>query len=221
MEKRKQKTFRATLVLVGGALNWTGVRLPFDVANLWKKRGQIRVCGTINGFAFRTTLFPTGDGGHFLLVNKTMQKGARARRGDTAEFQLGPDTAERELVLPKELATELQRSKRMQKFFSTFSPSRQRWFADEVAKKKDAATRKRRAEQVAELLLETMDAERALPPLIEQALAANPKARAGWKKMTPIQRRQQLMGVFYYRTPASRARRLQKAIEAMTGKIKE
>jgi uncharacterized protein YdeI (YjbR/CyaY-like superfamily) len=58
-----------------------------------------------------------------------------------------------------------------------------------------------------------MEAERELPPLVRTALDQNPTARDGWRRMTPIQRRGQLMGVFYYRTPEARARRLQKALE--------
>ena len=46
------------------------------------------------------------------------------------------------------------------------------------------------------------------------ALDQNPIAREGWNAMTPTQRRGHLMGVFYYRTPEARARRLQKAMEA-------
>jgi len=59
-----------------------------------------------------------------------------------------------------------------------------------------------------------MEAERDLPPLIKQAFAENPKAYAGWKTMTPLARRSQLLAVFYYRNPDSRARRLQKALDS-------
>ena len=62
-------------------LNWVIVHIPFDAAKCWGLRGQIKVKGEINGFAFRTSLFPTREGWHFLLVNKRMQKGARAFGG--------------------------------------------------------------------------------------------------------------------------------------------
>ncbi|HSA93399.1 MAG TPA: YdeI/OmpD-associated family protein, partial [Terriglobales bacterium] len=54
-----------------------------------------------------------------------------------------------------------------------------------------------------------------LPPLIQAALARNPKAREGWQRMTPGQRRAQLLAIFYYRNPESRARRITKAVEVM------
>ena len=61
--------------------------------------------------------------------------------------------------------------------------------------------------------MEAMDAEHDLPPTIRLAFARNPGAEQAWKTMTPIQRRHGLLAVFYYRTPESRMRRLEKLIE--------
>ena len=76
------KTFEATLERGGGRLHWTIVRIPFDVHKLWGKRGQIRVKGEIRrasnlapAFAFCTSLFPTGHGSHYLVVNKRSLQG--------------------------------------------------------------------------------------------------------------------------------------------------
>jgi len=197
------------------------VPVPFDVAKLWGCRGALRVRGEIRSFGskaaafeFRTSLFPTGRGTHYILINKKMQSGGGVRAGDQAEFKLEPDTKERPLVLPVELERVFKQEKRLRKFYDSFNTSIRRWIADEIANRKSAAARERRAEQVAEQLLETMEAERDLPPLIKQAFAENPKAYAGWKTMTPLARRSQLLAVFYYRNPDSRARRLQKALDS-------
>jgi len=68
----------------------------------------------------------------------------------------------------------------------------------------------KRAEQMAERLLATMEAEVELPPIIVAAFRRRPKARLGWEKMTPLQRRNELMAVFYYQTPEAREKRLGK-----------
>jgi hypothetical protein len=52
------ETFTAVLERSGDRLNWTVIRVPMDVAKIWGVRGQLRVKGEINGFAFRTSLFP-------------------------------------------------------------------------------------------------------------------------------------------------------------------
>jgi uncharacterized protein YdeI (YjbR/CyaY-like superfamily) len=60
-----------------------------------------------------------------------------------------------------------------------------------------------------------MEAEVELPPLIAAAFRRSPKARAAWDKLTPLQRRNQLMAVFYYQTPDARQRRLDKVITTL------
>src|ERR1700737_2183462 len=97
------KTFRAALERIQSRLGWTIIRIPFDVAKVWGTRGQLRVKGEINGFAFRTSLFPARGGGHILLANKQIQKGADARQGMSAQFRLEPDLEERIAVVPPEL----------------------------------------------------------------------------------------------------------------------
>ena len=210
-----------------GRLGWTIARIPFDIAKLWGSRGALRVRGEIRsfgskaaGFEFRTSLFPTGRGTHYLLINKKMQKGGGVRAGDKADFKIEPDTKERPVVLPIEMEKILKQEKQLRKFYGSFNDSIRRYIANEVASRKSPASRERRAEQVAEQLLETMEAERELPPLIRNALAENPKAYEGWKSMTPLARRQQLLAVFYYRNVESRGRRLQKVIEAAAARVK-
>src|SRR3979409_160623 len=84
--KPKTKSFQAILERGASRLNWVIVRIPFDVQKIWGTRGMLRVKGNINGFDFRTSLFPTGTGGHVLLVNKRMQAGAHAGAGSQASF---------------------------------------------------------------------------------------------------------------------------------------
>src|SRR5437660_12468286 len=91
------KKFEAVLERHEGSLGWVVIRVPFDVAKVWGKRGQLRVKGEINGFPFRISLFPTGEGIHVLMVNKKMQAGGKARPGTKARFRLEPDTAPREI----------------------------------------------------------------------------------------------------------------------------
>jgi len=99
----RAQSFQATLERMKSRLNWIIIHIPLDVAKLWGSRGQFRVKGEINGFAFRTSLFPTGQGGHILLVNKKMQKGGRAVAGAVAHFQIEADTEKRVVTVPVEL----------------------------------------------------------------------------------------------------------------------
>ena len=213
--KTVAKTFQAVLEKSSNNLGWTIIRVPLDVAKIWGVRGQLRVKGEINGFRFQTSLFPSGKGYHTLLVNKKMQRGAGVREGMKATFRLVPDLAKRTVALPKEWVEVLDESKRLRNYYKSLSYSRQHEIARNIAECKQAATRRRRAQQLAEHLMQAMEAERELPPLIERALANNPQARRGWQLMPPGHRRSHLLGIFYYRNPESRARRLEKAMQEM------
>ena len=216
MSKTTSKSFSAALERMPGNLGWVILRVPFDVHKLWGKRGQLRVKGEMNGFAYRTTLFPTGKGTHFMTVNKKVQCGAGVRPGMTARLRMEPDREERPVRVPPELARVLRESKRLEKFYDSLNESTRRGIADWVGEGKQAETRRRRAEQIAVRLMETMEAERGdLPPVLRLALDRNPRARAGWECMTPSHRRAHLFGITYYRNPESRARRVEKAVAEM------
>ncbi|MGC2639572.1 MAG: YdeI/OmpD-associated family protein [Acidobacteriaceae bacterium] len=59
-----------------------------------------------------------------------------------------------------------------------------------------------------------MEGEHTTPPVLELAFQRQPRARAGWLAMTPIQRRGHLLGIYWYQSPESRRKRAQKAVEA-------
>jgi uncharacterized protein YdeI (YjbR/CyaY-like superfamily) len=216
------KTFEAVLERTADRLRWVIARIPFDAAKLWGRRGQMKVQGEINGFTFTATLFPDGQGGHFLIVNKKMLGGGKTAAGLTAKFRLQPDTTPRITVSPPaELLRELGQSKRLLKFFESLSPSRRHEIAKWIAQCKTSGARKRRSEQIAERLMETMEAERALPPIMQLAFRQNPRACEQWNQMSPSHRRAHLFSIFHYRTPEGRANRVQKCVEEMLERVEK
>jgi uncharacterized protein YdeI (YjbR/CyaY-like superfamily) len=213
MPKTVKKSFRATLERLRSNLGWVIIWIPFSVSKIWGTRGRLRVRGEINGFAFRTSLFPTRQGEHFLLVNKKMQAGAHVSEGTAAEFVLQPDTEERVVDIPPELKRVLAEDRSFRRWFDALSYSIRKWISDWVVQPKSAASRVRRAEQVAEQLFSAMEAERELPPVLKLAFTRDPRALEGWNLMSPSHRRGLLIAIFYYRSPDARARRLEKVVD--------
>jgi uncharacterized protein YdeI (YjbR/CyaY-like superfamily) len=212
--KAKVKTFRAPLERKSGNLGWTVVRIPFDAAALWGVRGSIRVAGDINGYVFRTSLFPDGKGNHFLLVNRAMQKGGHASAGMTAAFRLAPDVDKPRVAPPPELMPAINQDRALRKYFDGLSPSMRNDIAHHVAEPKSADARRRRAERVAERLMTSMIAERGeLPPLLQAALIRNPVAKRGWELMPPSKKRFHILGLTAYKSPESQQKRLAKTLE--------
>lgn len=207
-----EKRFTAVLEKERG-LGWTIARVPFDPAKAWPKMIRHRVRGEVNGAAFRTSLFADGNG-YYLLVNRETQRKGRAVCGDSVEVMLEPDMEPRPAELPEVLNVLLDDEAGLRAWYDGLSESMRREIGKWVLGVKSEEAQMRRAQQMAERLLATMEAEVELPPLIARALRSNSKAKVGWERMTPVQRRQELLGVFYYQTPEARERRLQKLIEA-------
>jgi hypothetical protein len=217
--QNKTKSFKARLEQLGQTLGWTIARVPFAPAEAWSEMIRLRVRGTVNGFAFRTSLFPDsragdGAGDFFLLVNKAMLRGGDVRLGDIAEFTLEPDMEARDAELPDELAVLLDEEKGLRDWYDELSEYTRREIGKWVLGVKSDASKMKRAEQVAERLLGAMEGEKELPPIIAAAFRRRPKAKAGWEKMTVTQRRNELMAVFYYQSIEARQKRVDKLCEA-------
>ena len=214
MSASTTKYFKAVLEPLRNALGWVIARVPFDPDRAWPKRRGLRVRGEIEGFAFRTSLFAfSGGAGHFLLVNKKMQAGAKARVGDLVRIRLEPDLAERAVVTPPELERAMKGDRRLPKWFAGLPGSIRKEAGDWVTQPKSDASRQKRAEQMAVRLLLALEGETETPPILQTAFQRQPLARKGWEAMTPLQRRRQLLFVFYCETAEARERRAAKAVE--------
>jgi uncharacterized protein YdeI (YjbR/CyaY-like superfamily) len=208
------KTFTALLEPDQTRLRWVIARVPFDPVKAWPLRRGLRVRGEIEGFAFRTSLFPDKRGeGHTLLVNKKMLEAAKAAVGSRVRIRLEPDMEERVAAVPPEMALALKGDRRLRKWFDALSYSMRKEIGDWVSEPKGAESRQKRADAMAERLLLTLEGEDELPPILHAAFLRQPLARKGWEAMTLVQRRRQLLGLFYYQSGEARERRAAKVVD--------
>ncbi len=197
-------------------LGWRVLDIPFDVKKAFGKGGRLPVRGEVNGFAFRTSLFPRKDGKHFLLMNKKMQKESDATSlGSKVNVSIELDEETRTVEIPPLLKKAIEEDANLLAYYKSFSYSMRKYFADHVMEPKSKLTQKKRVEELAVILMEMRDGEQTPPPILEAEFARNPKAKKGWERMTPTHRRSHLWGIFYYKNPESRARRMAKAIDQM------
>ncbi|MDP9050125.1 MAG: YdeI/OmpD-associated family protein [Acidobacteriota bacterium] len=211
----KVKRFRAVLEPLGDGLGWVVAWLPFDAAKVWTQMVRQRVTVEVGGEVFRTSLFAgVRRKGQFVLVNKKMQRVAGAGVGAMVEFAITPDLEERPAELPDDLAALLDEEPGLREWYDGLTEYMRREIGKWVMDVKSDEARMRRAEQMAERLLATMEGERELPPVLAAAFRERPRAKAGWAKMTPAQRRGELMAVFYYQTPEARQKRADKLCDA-------
>jgi hypothetical protein len=215
VNSKLSKSFRAPLEATGTSLRWVIARVPIDLKKAWPMWKSRRVFGEINRFAFKTALIPGIKGqGHVLIVNKKMQAGARVRAGEPALIKLWPDLGELVIDLPPEFAKILKSDRALRKSFDAISPSMRKGLTNFIADAKTTETRQKREEAMAESLMLDMEGEVEPPPVLRVSFQRQPEARRGWELMTPTQRKNHLLGIFYTQTVEGRERRAAKAIES-------
>jgi hypothetical protein len=124
---------------------------PFDVEETFGTRGRVPVCGTINGFAFRSSLMPMG-GCHRMVVNKTIRDGAGVKAGDTVVVELERDREERKADPPPRLKKELTKSKTAQANWEKQSFTNKKEMVRAIVEAKQEETRTRRLAKVMDVL---------------------------------------------------------------------
>jgi uncharacterized protein YdeI (YjbR/CyaY-like superfamily) len=211
-----KKKFRAIVEQEAEKLRWAFVRLPFDPRVEWPERRGMRVKGTVNGFEFRASVFGSVKNGYCLLVTRPMQRHGHAVPGSKATVEIEPDLEERPVIIPPELGKLFKQDRDLKKWYNKLNPSMRKYIADQVGELKSAEARVRRAEQMAEMMMLTMEAEYELPPLLQVAFRRHPLAAEGWAGMTPIQRRSQLLAIFHCQGPEARHKRIEWACAEAT-----
>jgi len=97
-------------------LNWVVIHLPFDAAKVWRLRGQIKVKGEINGFAFRTSLFPPAMAGTFCWSTSGC-RGSAGRRRKRRPFPDGVRQGRAHGCHPEEIGRILNQDRRLHRWY--------------------------------------------------------------------------------------------------------
>ena len=107
---------------------------------------QMRVFGTVNGVAFRSSTMPY-RGGFYLGLHKATREAAGVAFGDPLEIEITRDDSPRVLALPPELAAASADEPALGDRFASLSVSRRRELADPIGEAKRPETRARRLEE--------------------------------------------------------------------------
>ena len=126
------------------------IELPFDAkAEFGRARAPVNVA--INGYSFRSTVAVYG-GKYFIPVRKQRQEAAGVKPGDTVEAAVAPDTKERRVEAPPDLAAALARNRRAREQWEKLSYTHRREHAEAIEGAKKPETRARRLQSTLEKL---------------------------------------------------------------------
>ena len=125
----------------------TGIVIPFDVLKVFGTRARVPVRGTLNGYAFRGSLFPVGDGTHYMVVRKELREAAGVEGGQTIAVTLERDDEPRTVTPPADLARALRQNKDARAAWDKLSYTHRREYAELIEGAKRPETRARRVEK--------------------------------------------------------------------------
>ena len=145
-------TFQAKVWSPMAGKGWTFVTMPKAASAQLPARGRIPVEGTINGFKFRSSAFPDGEGSHNIQINTGMREGARAAVGETAEFAISPATDVVKVAIPADLAHALKKSSKAGVQWQAITPKARAEWVTWVTSVKKNETRPTRVARTIERL---------------------------------------------------------------------
>jgi len=126
---------------------WARIHLPIDVPTVFGTKSRLSVRGTVNGFPFRSSIFPNGDGTFHMMFNKAMQAGAKAGPGDIVAVAMEPDDAPREVEVPSDLVAALEADEPAAAHWQRFPPSARQMYVEWIVQARAGDTRARRIER--------------------------------------------------------------------------
>ncbi|MEK6571276.1 MAG: YdeI/OmpD-associated family protein [Bacteroidota bacterium] len=149
---QKRMEFKAKLEAGGEGNAWVIMNIPFNVEEVFGNRGRVAVKGTINGFPYRSSIFPWGDRTHHVMVNRAMREGANVKVGDTVNVIMEVDTEPRIVEVPPDFKKALAKNKKAQGTFEKLPPSHKRAYVEAILEAKRPETRERRIKGAIEML---------------------------------------------------------------------
>jgi hypothetical protein len=147
MSNSGAQRFEARIDGEGPGAAWARMHLPIDVPSVFGTRSRLSVRGTLNGFPYRSSIFPNGDGTFHMMFNKGMQVGAKAGPGDVVAVVMEPDDAPREVEVPADLVAALEADESAAAQWQRFPPSARQMYVDWILQARAAETRARRVER--------------------------------------------------------------------------
>lgn len=139
------KRFRAELIKDENSTA-TAIEIPFDVQQVFGTRARVPVRGTINGFPYRTSIMPMG-GKHWMVINRQLREGAKAKAGDRISVVMERDDQPRTVETPADFARALKTSRAAQAAWDKSSYTHRKEYVQAIEEAKRPETRARRIEK--------------------------------------------------------------------------
>ena len=126
---------------------WTVLRLPKNASARLPSRGQVAVNGRMNGVEFETVLEPDGSGGHWMRVDRKLQRTAGVTAGDATALDIAPADDWPEPAVPPDLEAALETApQKIQDLWEAITPMARWEWVRWINATRNPDTRRRRVD---------------------------------------------------------------------------
>ena len=129
------------------------VIIPFNVAQVYGPKGQVKVKAFFNGYEYRGSVVPMGGGSHVLGIRKDIRKAINKTFGDEIEVKLERDLEPRQVTIPPELEAAFNENPEARSAFEKLAFTHKRELVAYITEAKKPETRFRRIEKTITQLL--------------------------------------------------------------------
>ncbi len=162
---------------------WTLLRLPTKASRTLPSRGQVAVDGTINGHRFQTVLEPDGNSGHWMKLDRKLQRSAGVSPGKTAALAVVPRDDWPEPDVPQDLATALAAApKHIQTMWNDITPMARWEWVRWVNATPNPETRRRRVD----VAISKMEHGKRRPCCFNRAACTDPDLSKSGRLVEPV-----------------------------------
>jgi Domain of unknown function (DUF1905)/Bacteriocin-protection, YdeI or OmpD-Associated len=169
-----------------GSLSATGsatiLRLPDGASKRLPSRGQVAVQGTINGHSFATVVEPDGRRGHWIRLDRSLQRTAGIKAGDTASVAIEATKDWPEPHVPRDLKAALDTApQKIKRLWKEITPMARWEWVRWVNATSNPATRDRRVE----VTISKMNSGKRRPCCFDLSACTDPDLSKNGKLVTP------------------------------------
>ncbi|MDT7543265.1 MAG: hypothetical protein QOE33_3169 [Acidobacteriota bacterium] len=150
--KSPTKRFRVLLEKDPAGSVATGINIPFDVQKVFGARARVPVRGTINGFPYRSSIFPVRDGKHFMVVNGKIRAATNLKGGEIISVTMERDEEPRVVTPPADFTRALKADQQARTTWDGLSYTHRKEYAQWIEEAKQPETRARRIVKAIEAL---------------------------------------------------------------------
>jgi len=171
--------FKGPLFSIGGSAI---LRLPEDASERLPSRGQVAVEGTINGLSFATVVEPDGRRGHWIRIDRSIQRAAGLKAGDTASVAIEATKDWPEPDVPRDLQTALDAApQKIKRLWQEITPMARWEWVRWVNATSNPATRDRRVE----VTISKMNGGKRRPCCFDLSACTDPAVSKNGKLVDP------------------------------------